>query len=111
MFNFNKIKNFLNQIKQTHFYMYAFLYIVFLHAVVGLLAIIICYKKFSIPAIILAPFATILPFIILCICTYWEVFLYEIHPKLAKFFIFVFNILIIYAQFITTNLILIYILK
>lgn len=100
------IKNTLNQIKQKHFFLYIFLYIVFLHAIVGLLAIIISYKKYSLLEFILVSTVTLVPFFLLFFFTYWEILLYEKRPKLVKFNIYFLNSLIIVLQFIVTDLVL-----
>ena len=105
-----KLKNFLNNLKQSHFYLYTFLYIAFLHALVGSTTVIANYHKYTLVSFIIVLIVLYTPFTLLWITIYLELILYKSYPKLAKFLIYLFNSVLVIAQLLTTNLTLLYIL-
>ena len=108
---FYKIKLFLNNLKQKNLYLYAFLTIVFLHALIGSLLVVINYKKYTVIPFILSIVILYTPFILLCVVTYFEIILYKKYPKLTYTIIYLFNSIVIVLQIIITNLISLYILS
>lgn len=104
-----KLKNFLNNLKQSHFYLYTFLYVVFLHALVGSITVIVNYQKYTLIPFIVVLIALCTPFVLLWIAIYFELILYNNHPKLVKILIYIFNSVLVITQLLTTNLTLLYI--
>ena len=108
-FMIDKVKNFFINLKQTHFFMFAFLTLVFLHALFGSIAVILSYKIYSVLSFILAFVILYIPFTILLLAIYIELILYKKYPKLVNFFIYSLNSVLIIIQLLTTNLTLLFI--
>ena len=105
----SKVQKFFINLKQTHFFMFTFLTLVFLHALFGSIAVIFSHKIYSVLSFIIALVILYIPFTILLLAIYLELILYKKYPKLVNFFIYSLNSLLIIIQFLTTNLTLLYI--
>ena len=105
-----KIKKFLNILKKRHFYMFVLLFIVFLHALVGSLALLINYKKFTILPFFLTLIVIYIPFIILWFATYLELVFIKKHKKITNLIIYFFNSVIIFSQLLITEFAILYII-
>ena len=105
----SKVQKFFINLKQTHFFMFTFLTLVFLHALFGSIAVIFSYKIYSVLSFIIALVILYIPFTILLLAIYLELILYKKYPNLVNFLIYSLNSLLIIIQFLTTNLTLLYI--
>ena len=104
----SKVQKFFINLKQTHFFMFAFLIIVLLHAFAGTFAILINYKKYKILPFILSIIVMYTPFIILLFATFWELVFIQKHKKITNLIICLFNSVIIFSQLVITEFAILY---
>ena len=106
----SKVQKFFINLKQTHFFMFAFLIIVLLHAFAGTIAIIVNYKKYTASSFILSLVTMYMPFILLWLTTFLELAFIKKHPKIINYIIFIINSVIIFLQLILTEFAILFII-
>lgn len=99
-----KLRKYINHIREFHFWIYTLLIIVFIHALVGILAVIISYKNPVLENIFYS-MIVLMPFFIFWISIFFELLLYKKYNSKYLHLIFgLFNGLIIFIQLIATNI-------